>query len=1212
MQVSLPSARSSAERPSRQAGKRGFALLITITLLAFLVLLLVSLASLTRVETQVASNTQQLAQARQNALMALNIALGQLQKFAGPDQRVTATADIAGGTGGVRLANNTTPAKTSSINNILNGLGKVQPGTRYWTGVWGNADPSKPSSGNGNIYERSPSPRLLNWLVSGNEKAAFTPSTAANTFGQITSSNTNTGNGVISFLPQGSSVLPTSATQTGTIKNRDNAIKDVVLLVGPASAGDTTTNRTLPDTNTENYSDRYVVAPLVDIKAAAGSVLGLAPTATPVIGRYAYWVGDEGVKAKYNLVDSYANYTLPTGNTDVDFTTREGNILSTTSGALARYRLMAAQRNGLEGLADLNYQANDAKVDRVLNLGQMRFAGSTTVNAPAQQQRIHDITTTSMGVLTNTLDGGLRKDLTAYLTTGDLGAANKIIPTDYSPTQGPTWGLLKSYTDLATAAEVTIRPASTTQMGIFPIVSDVRLLFGLKPETDNPTDYSTTGAQALFNPLIVLTNPYNRPLRVTGGSAGDLDMEFKATAFNGSKPFTEPFQGQLYIKGLTDSKGAINYSILSRLNPDGTQMQSPSLLNNVKFRFPAGIVIQPGQSQIFSITANQMDNSGNNTATLEVGVPSAFNYYGKPIPGAYLGSGSYQIEDYGNSTPIDIVFSNSSGIVKQLKAIDLDYPNIGGAALKGQAFAVGMFKANVNYPGDSTPATNTLNYNRTLRVFADFNLRAAHNRRLLYLVAAPPYYGRWLPVGGTAENEVPSDFTNHLSSEAYWGRSTIATGGLHEARLFDLPTPPASSTEIPFLSLAQLQHTDLTADDDDVGVGHQPGYAVGNSFCPPYLSRDQTKQPLKDWYSIQKSSEYGEESHNYYDISYRLNCALWDKYFVSAIPQTATSYESVNPRYRFVPDSALATASATTKATTLHDPTLTARYLMVDGAFNINSTSIEAWKAVLGGSRGLNMPGDTQTHAAFPRSVNQPGVASDPDKPDDCQASGDGADTYTGFRRLNDTQLTNLATEIVKQVRLRGPFVSLAQFVNRTPTNTSASLALQGPLQTAIDSAAGGINTFTSTDATPDKDKVAIQNASDQGEEDGGSKAVVGTFGIFPSSTPPPANEQGYRSTAAPGWLTQADLLQVIGPALSARSDTFVIRTYGDVKNPLDTSAPPISQAWCEAIVQRMPDYVNTSDNAEVDPASLTQLDNKNFGRRFKVVSFRWLTSNDI
>src|SRR3954467_7504710 len=87
--------------------RSGFALLITITLLAFLVLLLVSLASLTRVETQVASNNQQISQARQNALLALNIALGQLQKYAGPDQRITGTADLAGTASGGRLGNGT-------------------------------------------------------------------------------------------------------------------------------------------------------------------------------------------------------------------------------------------------------------------------------------------------------------------------------------------------------------------------------------------------------------------------------------------------------------------------------------------------------------------------------------------------------------------------------------------------------------------------------------------------------------------------------------------------------------------------------------------------------------------------------------------------------------------------------------------------------------------------------------------------------------------------------------------------------------------------------------------------------------------------------------------------------------------------------------------------------------------------------------------------
>ena len=69
----------------------GFALLITITLLAFLVVLLVGLAAYTRIETAVASNTQRQTQARQNALLGLDVALGQLQKYAGQDPPASAT-----------------------------------------------------------------------------------------------------------------------------------------------------------------------------------------------------------------------------------------------------------------------------------------------------------------------------------------------------------------------------------------------------------------------------------------------------------------------------------------------------------------------------------------------------------------------------------------------------------------------------------------------------------------------------------------------------------------------------------------------------------------------------------------------------------------------------------------------------------------------------------------------------------------------------------------------------------------------------------------------------------------------------------------------------------------------------------------------------------------------------------------------------------------
>ena len=121
--------------PAQPRNRRGgFALPITLTLLALLVLLLVSLATFTKVETQISANTGKQAQARQNALMALNIALGQLQKFAGPDTRVTATADAFGGVSG----------------------------TKHYTGVWDSA-----ASG----------PTPMTSLVSGSENGTIDPKT---------------------------------------------------------------------------------------------------------------------------------------------------------------------------------------------------------------------------------------------------------------------------------------------------------------------------------------------------------------------------------------------------------------------------------------------------------------------------------------------------------------------------------------------------------------------------------------------------------------------------------------------------------------------------------------------------------------------------------------------------------------------------------------------------------------------------------------------------------------------------------------------------------------------------------------------------------------------------------------------------------------------------------------------------------------------------
>lgn len=107
-------------------GTRGFALVLTLALLGLLVLAIFALSALVRVNGQVSASSTTQLQARQNALLALRVALGELQKVAGPDARVT-------GIGGL----------TASVS------GNNHP-ARYWCGVWNGSQVTWLASGSTN------------------------------------------------------------------------------------------------------------------------------------------------------------------------------------------------------------------------------------------------------------------------------------------------------------------------------------------------------------------------------------------------------------------------------------------------------------------------------------------------------------------------------------------------------------------------------------------------------------------------------------------------------------------------------------------------------------------------------------------------------------------------------------------------------------------------------------------------------------------------------------------------------------------------------------------------------------------------------------------------------------------------------------------------------------------------------------------------------
>ena len=83
----------------------------------------------------------------------------------------------------------------------------------------------------------------------------------------------------------------------------------------------------------------------------------------------------------------------------------------------------------------------------------------------------------------------------------------------------------------------------------------------------------------------------------------------------------------------------------------------------------------------------------------------------------------------------------------------------------------------------------------------------------------------------------------------------------------------------------------------------------------------------------------------------------------------------------------------------------------------------------------------------------------------------------------------------------------------------------------------------------------------------------------------------------------------MLGNAATPRSDTFTIRGYGEAR---DGANKLTASAVCEAVVQRVPEYLDAVDAAETAPGELASNANKTFGRRFQIVSFRWLASNEI
>ena len=416
------------------------------------------------------------------------------------------------------------------------------------------------------------------------------------------------------------------------------------------------------------------------------------------------------------------------------------------------------------------------------------------------------------------------------------------------------------------------------------------------------------------------------------------------------------------------------------------------------------------------------------------------------------------------------------------------------------------------------------------------------------------------------------------------------------------------------------------------------------------------------------------------DMSYLLNENLWDRFFLSTIIGTPDLTQPLpNSRLRFTVDAAAAGSALTNFDTA-------AAYLENVGALNVNSTSVDAWKALLTAFRDLQLQsqltGETNPAHTAPVSRSLSPIQGKVDFTPGTRVaaeygneSGVGSKDYTrmlgGFRYLDDTMIQTLAERIVDEIRMRGPFLCLADFVNRrlvapsgsgtigsdwyqartnglvgagdTGYDYSCDLAnpsydpfiglqgINGALQRALNVSGinGGVNhpTLGSNGAAQgDADdrvfSVRIKNigtADFQNYEMSGAGIGGNANTTLKHSQDPslrshvdtehvagvPVGEAGQLFDGAPGFVTQGDLLAMIGPALTPRGDTFLVRTYGDA---VDMNGKVLARAYLEAIVQRVADPVTPAGATGTDKWRPTD----KYGRRFKIVKLRWLNSDEV
>lgn len=1142
----------------------GFALLATLSLMILLVVVAVGLLSLSSIALRSSQAGNYQSEARANARLALMLAIGELQNELGPDQRISARASIL-----------------DEDSSSENPEGIANP---HWLGVWNSWNDWLNNPDIKTTYDKGRSKYFRRWLVSNPDPAA-----------------------------------------------------------------------------TNNPSFARSAAPSTAVVMAAASGQGSMPVRASLVetagkGSFAWWVTGENQKANVALVPPepatdaarlHDRSHWPRGRADW-----LAGLESAPNDAALLQRSVTLPTYGL-GAADAGFRDqvrarfHDLTVDSVGLLANVRHGGlKKDLNLLLEMERLPDDYGTyslqnpggtilpirpHQGHLPNTVYPQnlnfsswykLHQYYQLYRGGGDETAA------DCSPVPFNGAGLWGSASEPNINFNWHRQNLDYYGIGRTPIVTRLMLVFSTR-RVASAVAPGTYDYRLGVNPVVVLWNPYNVTL-------------------HSPRLWIQITPGALQYKAYVDNAVKVDWTQLRRENGPFALNTYPMEGKGPSFE-TVPIVLKPGETRIYSAVSGFLNAEDYRFAEL--------------YPG-------YQAPDAGGGFEVDLQGLNGlppGALVELAMRMNDERTDHGGQyqiywtvrnAQTGESQRYNELAVNPVADGkpiflaEDSPGKRVLFSNSPTRVpFANFQFvmksgqdlrnQGAGDFRCRNFIHANPVNQRAMYGEATARmrgmaqyhvqiqtgsgNSLNPDF-DPANNRAYIG-SAISPG---DSRW---PGQPSVVTNefplVPVTSLASLMHFKLNPGDTRdfasgrhlFDVSSNQALALGNSFAHPLIAGGAIYQDVTDA-ACRGAALQMKLIRDFHDHAFLNNDALWDDWFCSGITredqglfQTGRNMEKVvrdfwngaaptrNPH--LIPwressdgqplESRLLAGSLPNA--TAHR--IAARYLTVEGAFNINSTSVEAWKAFLAGTQDKTIVSiDPQTGNVRSDPAPEDRVIlsrfSLPASPQEGKNAGEPA-AWLGVRHLTPEQTDRLARECVRQVKERGPFLNLADFINRRLATDETGV--RGALQAAID-------WDETLGRTPEPANEESINGRFKGGDDFITPAKVADWEL-----PFPAAATGSRFAGIPGYLTQADLLKRIGNMITPRDDTFRIRGYGEARDPQGKIQ---ARAWCEAVVQREPIYLDPTDTAETPAAILTSKINQTFGRRFHTVSFRWLSPDEI